>query len=150
MKTVYQNTKKNLKGDYSQHYDLPVRDQVGAYVTVEQDKLERWKKHFECIMNRPDPPVIADIPEAVDDLDVNCDGITVEEVKQVIYKLKNVKAPGNDGVCPKMLKAEDTETPKLLRQILQKICNSEKAPKDWNTGVIVKLSKKGDLGNCNN
>ena len=47
-----------------------------------------------------------------------------------------------DGVCPEMLKAEDTETPKLLCQILQKIWDSEKAPKDWNTGVIVKLPKK--------
>ncbi|KAL3875419.1 hypothetical protein ACJMK2_033367 [Sinanodonta woodiana] len=92
MKTVYQNTKtkqkKTLKGDYSQHYDLPVRDEVGAYVTVEQDKLERWKKHFEYILNRPDEPVLADIPEAVDDLDVNCDDITVEEVKQAIHKHK--------------------------------------------------------------
>jgi hypothetical protein len=46
--------------------------------------------------------------------------------------------------------SEDTETPKLLCQILQKRWDSEKAPKDWNTGVIVKLPKKGDLANCNN
>ena len=127
-----------------------MRDEVGAYVTVEKEKLERWKKHFEYILNRPDPPVLADIPEAEEDLDINCDDITVEEVKQAIHKLKNGKVPGDDGVCPKMLKAEDTETPKLLCQILQKIWDSEKAPKDWNTGVIVKLPKKGNLGNCNN
>jgi len=41
-------------------------------------------------------------------------------------------------------------TPQLLCQILQKIWDSEEAPSDWKTGTIVKLPKKGDLGNCNN
>ena len=49
-----------------------------------------------------------------------------------------------------MLKAEDTVTPQLLCQILQKIWDSEEAPSEWKTGTIVKLPKKGDLGNCNN
>ena len=48
------------------------------------------------------------------------------------------------------VKAEDTVTPQLLCQILQKIWDSEEAPSEWKTGTIVKLSKKGDLGNCNN
>ena len=49
-----------------------------------------------------------------------------------------------------MFKAEDTVTPQLLCQILQKIWDSEEAPSEWKTGTIVKLPKKGDLGNCNN
>jgi endonuclease/exonuclease/phosphatase family metal-dependent hydrolase len=149
MKTVYQNTKK-LKGDYGQYHDLPVKAEDGTHVTIEEEKLKRWKQHFESILNRPDPPVLADIPEAEEDLDINLGDITVDEVKQAIHKLKNGKAPGEDGVCPEMLKVEDTVTPQLLCQIFQKIWDSEEAPSDWKTGTIIKLPKKGDLGNCNN
>ena len=117
---------------------------------MEEEKLKRWRQHFESILNRPDPPTLADIPEAEEDLDIKLGNITVTEVNEAIHKLKNGKAPGDDGVCPEMLKAEDTMTPQLLCQILQKIWDSEEAPSEWKTGIIVKLHKKGDLGNCNN
>lgn len=61
-----------------------------------------------------------------------------------------VKAPGEDGVCTAMHKAENQETPKLLKHIFQEIWDKEDIPDDWKKGVIVKLRKKGDLGDCNN
>ena len=76
--------------------------------------------------------------------------ITVGEVKEAIRKLKNGKAPGEDGVCPEMLRAEDQETTSILQSILQDIWENETPPDDWNTGVIIKLPKKGNLGDCNN
>ena len=39
---------------------------------------------------------------------------------------------------------------KALHQILNTIWSKEQAPPEWDTGLIVKLPKKGDLGNCNN
>ena len=41
--------------------------------------------------------------------------------EQAIKKLKNGKAPGADGVCPEMLKAEEQVTPEILREIFQSI-----------------------------
>ena len=76
--------------------------------------------------------------------------ITLGEVKEAIRKLKNGKAPGEDGVCPEMLKAEDQVTPGILQNILQDIWENGAIPDDWNTGVIIKIPKKGDLGDCNN
>ena len=102
------------------------------------------------ILNQPDPPALADIPEADEDLNINMGAITVGEVKEAIRKLKNEKPPGEDGVCPEMLKAEDQETPCILQSILQDIWENETPPDDWNTGVIIKLPKKGNLGDCNN
>ncbi|KAH3746308.1 hypothetical protein DPMN_180715 [Dreissena polymorpha] len=81
----------------------------------------RWKQHFESILNHPDPPTLDDIPEAEEDLDIKLGNITVTEVNEAIHKLKNGKVPGDDGVCPEMLKEEDTVTPQLICQILQKI-----------------------------
>ena len=47
-----------------------------------------------------------------------------------------------------MLRADEQETPRILCQIFQRICDEEDTPDDWKTGTIMKLRKKGDLGNC--
>jgi hypothetical protein len=84
-----------------------VKAEDGTPITKERAKLEKWKEHFQRILNRPDPPALADIPETEEDLDIDMGHIRVEEVKAAIHKLKNGKAPGEDGVCPEMLKAEE-------------------------------------------
>ena len=149
LKTVYQITRK-LKGDFGQSCDRPVKDEDGRTLTSEEEKLQRWKQHFEKILNRPEPAVLADIPEAAEDLDINLGDITIQEVKDAIRKLKNGKAPGDDGVCAEMLKAEEQATPQILHQLIQDIWNSENIPENWKTGTIVKIPKKGDLSMCGN
>ena len=74
----------------------------------------------------------------------------MEEVKAAIKEMKSGKAAGMDGVTTEMLKAEETETPRLLTEIFRNIWESEETPKTWKTGLIVKLPQKGDLSDCNN
>lgn len=59
---------------------------------------------------------------------------------------KNGKAPGGDGACAEILKAEDEETPQILQGILQETWDSEEIPVDF----IAKIPKKGELSDCNN
>jgi len=49
-----------------------------------------------------------------------------------------------------MLKACGDIPVRVLQDILNNIWQQEKAPKEWDTGLIIKLPKKGDLSNCNN
>jgi len=149
MKTVYQITKK-LRGDHGINQDLPVKAADGSVLTEETAKLERWREHSERILNRPEPPALAEIDAAEADLDINLGPITLGEVTSAIQKLKNGKAPGEDGVCAEMLSSETVATPLLLQRILQDIWETEDIPDDWKRGVIVKLPKKGDLADCNN
>ena len=149
MKTVYMTTRK-LRGDRGYNQDIPVKAEDGTPITEELAKLERWKQHFQHTLNRQDPPVLADIPEAEEDLNIDLGDIRVEEVKAAIQKLKNGKAPGEDGVCPEMLKADGIETPLILQHALQDIWEKESCPDMWRSGTIIKLPKKGDLGDCNN
>ena len=49
-----------------------------------------------------------------------------------------------------MLKTEENVTPKIFHKIFQDIWETEDIPQSWKKGLIVKLPKKGDLGDCNN
>ena len=141
MKTVYQITKK-LCGDHGNIQDRPLKAADGTTITVEKDKILRWREHFKQILNRADPSILADIPEAEEDLDISMEPISLHEVKDAISKLKNNKAPGEDGICAEMLKAEEEATPKVLQHILQDIWEKESVPESWRKGIIVKLPKK--------
>lgn len=120
IKTVYQIMKK-LRGDHGLNQDLPVKAGDGSAITEEKTKLERLKDHFEKILNRSDPPIPLDIDKAETDLEIEMSPITLNEVKNEIHKLKNNKAPEEDGVCPEMLKAEGKETSYVLQRILHDI-----------------------------
>ncbi|GFR97313.1 craniofacial development protein 2 [Elysia marginata] len=63
MKSVYAITKK-LRRDRGINQEIPVKAEVGTNITDEKRKLERWKEHFEKILNRFEPTTFADIPEA--------------------------------------------------------------------------------------
>lgn len=81
MKTVYQ-IKKKLRGDHGPNQDLPVKAEDGSAITEEKAKLERWREHYEKILNRPDPPITPDISETETDLEIEMGPITLNEVKK--------------------------------------------------------------------
>ena len=148
LKTLYRINKMLNNG--FKNNDVPVKDADGNVISKEAEKLARWKEHFESILNRPEPEQVAEIPLAVEDLDICIDPPTMEEVKAAIKVMKSGKAGGADQVTAEMLKAEETETPHLLMCIFREIWESETIPEAWKTRLIVKLPKKGDLGDCNN
>jgi hypothetical protein len=48
------------------------------------------------------------------------------------------------------LKVDPNVAADMLLLLFQDIWKEEKFPKEWTEGIIVKISKKGDLSNCNN
>ena len=38
----------------------------------------------------------------------------------------------------------------MLTGLFNKICEEERIPKDWEVGIVIPLSKKGDISNCSN
>ena len=140
LKTLYRITK--TLSDGLKNTDVPVKDTNGNLVSSKTGKLGCWKEHFQTILNRPEPTETAQIRAAEEDVDVNTDQPTLEEVKMAIKVMRNGKAPGSDGVTAEMLKVEDTVTPRLLTQIFSDIWETESIPEDWKMGLIVKLPKK--------
>ena len=148
LKTLYKINKQLNNG--FKNCDVPVKNKNGMVIEKEAEKLQRWKEHFESVLNRPDPPHLADIQPADTDLDICTDPPHLEEVTAAIKATKSCKAPGADGVIAEMLKADVNVTAPILTEIFKQIWEEGQIPEAWKTGLIFKLPKKGDLGDCNN
>ena len=81
LKTLYRITK-------TLNNNVLVKNKEDNIIFSEADKIPLWKEHFQTIQNRPEPCVIADIPAAREDLDINIDAPTLEEVKASIKEMK--------------------------------------------------------------
>ena len=144
MAMLYKIT-KTLTGGFK-NSDVPVKDVDGNVVTCEAKQTQRWKTHFETILNKEAPRNQAEIPENKENLKVNTDPPSAEGVRKAIRTMKSGKAPGADCVSAEMLKA----TMGALTEIFEGIWEMEETPGDWKMGLIVKLPKKGDLSLCKN
>lgn len=128
----------------------PIKDRQGKLLTTEKEQEERWAEHFREVLNRPPPDETADIPEAVEDLNINTNPPTKEEIVTTIKTLKNGKSPGHDNLDAELFKADPELAADILQPLFSAVWESEKVPEDWTKGVIVKIPKKGALSDCNN
>ncbi len=112
-----------------------VKAKDGTILTAEEEVAERWKSHFEEVLNRPEPEVTAET-EPGHEIDIDIRPPTIQEVKATIHSLKNNKAPGPDLITAKMLKADIDLSARTLTDLFGKIWRQEKIPADWFKGVI--------------
>ena len=117
----------------------------GVVITSVEKQTQLWKTQFETILNKEAPREVEDIPERDEDLLVNMDPPTANEVKSAIDNMKSGKAPGADGVSAEMLKAGGDVITETLTEIFKEIWEEEEIPVDWKTELIVKLPTKGNL-----
>ena len=148
MRIVYQTTKV-LSGKFSKP-SVPVKDAQGNPIFEQKGQLDRWKEHFESLLNRPPPDNPPDLLPARRDLPIDIEPPTEEEIEMAIEHLKSNKAAGPDSIPPEALKADIPTTVKLLHGLFEKIWRDEKVPSDWKDGHLIKLPKKGDLSSCGN
>nr|XP_014347369.1 PREDICTED: sorting nexin-29-like [Latimeria chalumnae] len=115
-----------------------------------EQKKNRWKEHFQEVLNRPPPTNLIDLDPQPEERHVNLGDITIEEVEAAISRLKNGKVAGIDNISAEILKNGGKELIHQLHSICQQIWLEEKVPSQWKKGTICKLPKKGDLLDCNN
>ncbi|XP_055381853.1 uncharacterized protein LOC129612331 [Condylostylus longicornis] len=133
-RTLYQ--KINTLSRKSSREQMPVRNKYGMIIASAEEQLNRWREHFaetntqdaeeEPVINIREDTTIR-VPPAL------------KEIIEAIRKLKTNKAEGIDGIPAE-----------LLKPIIGKIWQEENLLKDWKTGIIIKLPKKGHLTQCRN
>ena len=152
-KTVFKVTNL-LAGKKRSTCELPVKGKNGEVLKTDKEQADRWVEHFKEVLNQPTPVIELTIEEESNMPllnDINCGEITINEVQLALKKLKNNKAPGLDGLQTEMLKNAESET--IVKEICH-VCNviwrEERVPEDWQTGLIIRLPKKGNLADCSN
>ena len=149
LSTLYKIT-RTLSGKNFTGSNKPVKDKNNQPISKESDQRNRWAEHFKEILNRQPPDTTPEIPLPEDTLNVNLNPPTKAEILKALKTLKNGKAAGPDGIPPEALKTDSKTTADILEPLLQKIWTSKKIPTEWKNGHLVKLPKKGDLGQCKN
>lgn len=81
-------------------------------------------------------------------IDTECP--TREELCKAITQMKNGKAPGVDQITADMLKLDTACSTDILYPLVEKVWREEIFPEEWKEGIIVKLPKKGDPTKCGN
>jgi hypothetical protein len=72
------------------------------------------------------------------------------EVIYAIKSMKNKKAAGLDNIPAKILKSDTSKAADMFLPLFQEIWQGERFPREWKEGIVIKITKKGDLSLCNN
>uniref|UniRef100_A0A8C5CRJ5 Reverse transcriptase domain-containing protein n=1 Tax=Gadus morhua TaxID=8049 RepID=A0A8C5CRJ5_GADMO len=119
----------------------------GTLLTSTEEVVGRWKEHFEELLNPNNTPSMLEAELEVDGVSSS---ISLVEVTEVVKHLRSGKAPGIDEIQPEMLKALGVEGLSWLTRLFNIAWESGTVPKEWQTGVVVPLFKKGDQRVCAN
>jgi len=130
--------------------DRPIRDLTGNLLTSQDEQRDRWREHFEGLLNRPPPENPPHIEPAIEDIEVNTEPPSKAEIKSAIKKIRNNKAAGPDEIPGEALKGSLESSTDALHSLFKRIWETEEFPQDWKEGHIIKLPKKGNLQECGN
>ena len=74
-----------------------ILDKAGQQLKTSEEKLARWKRHFEHTLN-VHRQVAADLTELEHNTGSDTPGVTRKEVESVVMRLRNGKAAGDDRI----------------------------------------------------
>nr|CAI5851621.1 unnamed protein product [Callosobruchus analis] len=72
------------------------------------------------------------------------------KLKEAVENIRNNKSPGVDEIPSELWKADIEKALDLILSLIKDIWVQEVLPTEWNNGIIIKISKKGDRKNCCN
>lgn len=122
-------------------------------ITDQGEVLNRWKEHFEDLLNRPSTVSDEAMANLVERpvLDATGSPPTLDEVKQAVKTLKSRKAAGQDGIPPEVFKYGGIELIRRLHKLFLRIWNEEDVPQQLKDATIVTIFKnKGSRTDCGN
>ena len=121
-----------------------MRGEDGQVMTGVEEELDGWRNYFENLMSESGGGRAIVTCMGMDGggrRSVAPDGISREEIKNAIARLKSEKSPGCDGVTAEMLKGGDELVVDWMHAICVCAWEEECVPDEWSKAVMTPLYK---------
>jgi hypothetical protein len=105
--------------------------------------------HLEALQKPFENDIYFSIQNEILDESLDRD-IEIEEIKQVLRRMKPNKSPGPDEISNEFLVHLPENALQTLQRTLNSIFNTRNWPEEWTQSDIKMLHKKGDVGNPEN
>ena len=135
----------------------PIKEINGEIITERERIMERWKEHFEKLLNREEPINTADTMKEIEEMeqlqeeeDEMAEDIKLEEVEKAVKQMRRNKAPGVCKINAELLQNTGRHTIKWLHRVINTAWRTEQIPIDWRKAVIIPIHKKGSRQECDN
>ena len=131
----------------------PLKDSQGSIIDDDQSMCDTLNNFFASVFTKEDTQ---NVPEVVNILNgensqmLCATEITFEDVFNKIIKLKDGKAPGDDGFVPEFLKNLASVISVPLSVIYNKSIVEGVVPQDWKRANVTPLFKKGSRSDPGN
>lgn len=123
-----------------------ITNKDGNLLNSKEGRLARWKEHFEAVLNREGlPNSLTDVEMGEEELDIDTEPPTEEEIKRVVQTLKNGKAPGIDQITAELLKVDTESTCMELMRLFDLIWQEEKLPEQWKQATAMWKLERSDV-----
>ena len=126
----------------------------GLQLITDQNRvLDRWKEHFNDLLNRPSTTDQDTLDALVQQpIKVGCDNApTVDEIRAALKQLKCGKAAGEDSIPPKVWMHGDESLVNCVYNLFTRIWDEEIVPPQLKDATIITIFKnKGSRTDCSN
>ena len=126
---------------------MSVRDKDGHFITDPHSQKERWKEHFDELLNPPlsdanlDEPDVVPLQPSFEYLSCSDGPPFRDEISYALKKLKNYKSAGVDEITNEQLKYGGSALVGQLELLFKKVWEEEVIPEDWLKEVILVIGK---------
>ena len=134
-----------------------LKDKKGRVLTSAEDKIERWAEHYGSLLSTDRTVDEKTLQWQDPDADANKVPLPVpepppslQEVREVVHRLKKGRAPGACQISAEMLQYGGTAVTEWLHDVISAAWRHERTPQDWRHAVMVTIFKKGDMRDCDN
>ena len=159
MQKMEDSLKRNRQGDFFRKLrDInadrvkptgTILDESGHPIKNNEDKVARWKRHFEGVLNVKS--VVDEVIANIEDQSTSDTAdVTREEVEKAVGKLKNGKKAGGDEVVAELVENGGQAMIDWLWELLKEVWRMKQIPKEWRNAILIPIHKKKDRKVCDN
>ena len=128
------------------HHVRVIKDENGNVMVNSEAVLKRWKEYFEKLMNEENNREPRTEEAEVVKEEVN--GISREEVKNALRRMKKGKAVGPDELPVEVWKCMRKMGIEFLTRLFNRLLMGERMPEEWRRSVLIPIYKNKEDAQC--